>query len=122
MNSELEKRVLQLPKLGHAGMALIEFALVLQSSDYVKRESEDVFRLHYVTFEFPEGKQAIRIHMPVEVIKVIDRRDLNILPLTRGKAFCDMRTVRQLAPAIRYVEACRGNYLTSKTRLDPNRN
>jgi hypothetical protein len=121
-SKNLEQKMLQLPNLKYIGLALMEFTFAIQSGTNVKMEADDIFRFHFVAFGFSKDKEAIRLHLPFEVIKDIEKRDLRFLPMVKDTTYCEVIRPLQLAAAVRYIELSHGHYLTTRQTLNPTRN
>lgn len=103
----IESEMLHLPHLKHVGLALVEFVYSLQGGNFKKKTAEWVYSSNFVAFTI-RYKRTEKIHLHISTYPT-EIEDRQILPLYAGHWLhymrCEITLARQLACAVRYIEA-----------------
>jgi hypothetical protein len=108
---ELDQAFLKLSMLNHVGMAMLQFARSIATTN-TQKDPGGIFRLGNVAFSFPPGDAGFRLHVSLD-LKKVDPGDLRRLPLQfEGDFFvCDIRNVGNLDAAANYIRHAETQYL-----------
>lgn len=128
MQKELENKFQALPTLKEVGMALMQFAFKLQGSDHLEKDVLGMFRMMFVSFNFPKGEDKFSMFVQDVDIKSVKIQEFgyNLLPLKieggaeDGLAVCEITHHGQLGQAAKYIWiAYNCNLLKRQINTDP---
>jgi hypothetical protein len=103
----IEEEMPRLPNLKYIGLALAQFVYLLHKGSFVKKDTDWIYAPRFVAFGFPKRGEKISMHIDIDYPIDIDEKDLRVLPLYAGHHYprCLITELRQLACAVRYIEA-----------------
>jgi hypothetical protein len=122
MHKELETKFRALPTLKEVGVALMQFAFKLQGTNHLEKDILGMFRMAFVSFNFPKGEDRFNMFVrDVDVKSVkIQEFGFSMLPLKTadgvedGSAACEITHHGQLGQAAKYIWIAYNRHLLKK--------